>query len=32
MEQIIELAVVVLGFVTFIYAVTREDYEECDGT
>ena len=32
MGQIVELAVVVLGFVTFIYAVTREDYEECDET
>lgn len=32
MEQIIKLAVMVLGFVLLIYAVTRENYEECDGT
>lgn len=30
MEQIANLAILLLGFVTFIYAVTRTEYEKCD--
>lgn len=32
MEAIIKLAVLVIGFFAFIYAVSRDDYEECDGS
>lgn len=32
MELIIELCVIALGFVAFVYAVTRTDYEECDSS
>lgn len=32
MELIIKLCIIALGFVAFIYAVTRNDYEECDSS
>ena len=32
MEKIIKLAILVLGFFTFINVVGREDCNECDGT
>lgn len=30
MEQIANLAILLLGFATFIYAVTRTEYEKCE--
>ena len=30
MEQIANLTILLLGFATFIYAVTRTEYEKCE--
>lgn len=32
MEVFIKIAAVIFGFAAFIYALTRTEYEECDGT